>query len=73
MPLKRIVAAAAGLVISAGVAFADVDEDRRTVAMLDTAYQAAAERNDAAVMDAILHEHMIVVFGSSPHTAACAR
>jgi ketosteroid isomerase-like protein len=38
-------------------------DDRQTVAALDTAYQAAVERNDADAMAAILHEDMILVLG----------
>lgn len=63
MLLRYVVSAAATLAMSAGIAFADVEKDRRTVAMLDTAYQAAVERNDADAMSAILHEDMIVVLG----------
>lgn len=44
-------------------AVAGADEDRRAVALLDTAYQAAVERNDAAAMAAILHDDMILVIG----------
>lgn len=39
-------------------------EDMREVAALDTAYQAAVERNDAEAMAAILHEDMILVVGA---------
>ena len=47
------------------------DADSRAIAALDTAYQAAVERNDADAMAAILHEDMIVVFGDgSVHTRA---
>jgi uncharacterized protein (TIGR02246 family) len=38
-------------------------DDRRAVAALDTAYQAAVEKNDAAAMAAIQHEDMILVYG----------
>jgi uncharacterized protein (TIGR02246 family) len=38
-------------------------DDRRAVAALDTAYQAAVEKNDAAAMAAIQHEEMILVYG----------
>jgi len=44
-------------------ASADPETDRRTVAALDIAYQAAVERNDADGMDAILHDDMILVVG----------
>lgn len=47
-----------------GLAFAGADEDVRAVAELDTAYQAAVERNDADAMAAILHEEMILVLGN---------
>lgn len=48
---------------TAGDAHATPEEDRRTVAALDTAYQAAVERNDADTMAAILHPDMILVLG----------
>jgi len=38
-------------------------EDIKIVAVLDTAYQAAVERNDADAMAAILHPDMILVIG----------
>jgi len=61
MTFSRI--AAAGLILTTSLAFAGADEDLHTVAMLDTAYQAAVERNDAEAMSAILHEDMVVVLG----------
>jgi ketosteroid isomerase-like protein len=54
--------AAAGLALSAS-ALASPADDMRAVADLDTAYQAAVERNDADAMAAILHEDMILVVG----------
>lgn len=39
------------------------NDDRRTVADLDTAYQAAVARNDADAMGRILHDDMILVIG----------
>jgi ketosteroid isomerase-like protein len=45
------------------VANADPETDRRQVAALDIAYQAAVERNDADGMDAILHDDMILILG----------
>ena len=62
MPMKYIVATAA-LATAAGAAFAGAEEDRSTIARLDTEYQAAVERNDADAMAAILHEDMVVVLG----------
>jgi ketosteroid isomerase-like protein len=41
-----------------------LEADRLTVAALDTAYQAAVERNDADAMANILHEDMILVVGA---------
>lgn len=45
-------------------AFADPDDDRATIAALDTAYQLAVERNDAEGMAKILHKDMILVVGA---------
>ncbi len=39
-------------------------DDRRVVADLDTQYQAAVKRNDAATMDKILADDFILVVGS---------
>jgi len=63
---KRLAAAAPAfaLMLMAASARADPETDRRTVAALDTAYQAAVERNDADAMAAILHEDMILVLGN---------
>jgi uncharacterized protein (TIGR02246 family) len=41
-----------------------LEADRLTVAALDTAYQAAVERNDADAMANILHDDMILVVGA---------
>lgn len=54
---------AAALLACAHAGSATPEEDRRTVATIDTAYQAAVERNDAEAMAAILHEDMILVLG----------
>lgn len=40
------------------------EEDRRAVAALDTEYQAAVERNDAATIERIHHPDMILVLSS---------
>jgi uncharacterized protein (TIGR02246 family) len=50
------------LLIAAAVRSSPSD-DRRAVAALDTAYQAAVEKNDAAAMATIQHEDMILVYG----------
>lgn len=52
------------LALGAAPAQASPDQDRRTVAELDTAYQAAVERNDAVTMAKILHPQMILVLGN---------
>lgn len=46
-----------------GFSHASPDQDRDAVAALDTAYQAAVERNDAEAMAHILHPQMILVIG----------
>jgi uncharacterized protein (TIGR02246 family) len=51
------------LALFATEAAASADDDRRAVAALDTAYQAAVERNDAEAMAAILHDDMVVILG----------
>lgn len=50
------------ILVSAG-AFAAAADDAKTVAALDTEYQAAVERNDAATMDRILAGDMVLVVG----------
>ena len=49
--------------IMSAAAHTDPEADRRQVAALDIAYQAAVERNDEAGMDAILHDDMILILG----------
>lgn len=63
MSFKIAALAAAALAMSAPLAAADPAQDIRAVAALDTAYQAAVERNDADAMAAILHDDMILVLG----------
>jgi ketosteroid isomerase-like protein len=48
---------------AAGALHASPEEDRKAVAALDTEYQAAVKRNDAATMERILHEDMLLVLG----------
>ena len=40
------------------------DDDKQSVAALDTQYQAAVKRNDAAIMDRLLTDDFILVTGS---------
>jgi ketosteroid isomerase-like protein len=58
------VMAAATLLTASGAALASAEQDRATVAALDTKYQAAVQRNDAETMGQILHDDFILVLGS---------
>lgn len=63
---NHLTAAAFALLLAtgaAGAARATPEQDRAAIAALDTAYQAAVERNDAHTMAAILHPDMILVIG----------
>lgn len=59
----RGAAVALTTLLAAGAAHASPEEDRATVAALDTGYQAAVERNDAETMARILHPDMVLVVG----------
>jgi ketosteroid isomerase-like protein len=48
----------------ASPAFASARDDEKAVAALDTQYQAAVERNDAAAMDKILADDFVLVLGT---------
>lgn len=63
MENARGAAVALTALLSTGAAYASPEEDRATVAALDTEYQAAVERNDAETMARILHPDMILVVG----------
>jgi ketosteroid isomerase-like protein len=62
MPGKFLPAIAA-LAMSVGLAHASPEDDRREVAALDTEFQAAVKRNDAATIDRIQHPDMVLVLG----------
>lgn len=62
--LARSATVGLSALLSAGVARASPEADRANVAALDTAYQAAVERNDAEAMGAILSDDMILVIGA---------
>jgi ketosteroid isomerase-like protein len=62
MPSKLIHAVAA-FALSAGFAHASPEDDRRAVAALDTEFQAAVKRHDAATIDRIQHPDMVLVLG----------
>ena len=54
-----------GLAINAANLVAgSVEEDKKTVAALDTQYQAAVEKNDAETIARIHHENMILVLSN---------
>ena len=62
---------AATLLSVSGGALASGEEDRATIAAMDTKYQEAVKRNDAQTMAQILHEDFILVLGSgTTHTRA---
>lgn len=48
---------------AAASAAASAEDDRKTIAALDTEYQAAVERNDAETMARILHPDFVLVLG----------
>ena len=50
--------------IAVNVAKASGDDDKKAVAALDTEYQAAVKKNDAATMDRILAADFVLVTGS---------
>lgn len=64
-PIQRArgAAVALGVLLMPALAHASPEQDRATVAALDTEYQAAVERNDAETMARILHPEMILVVG----------
>ena len=56
--------AAAALLIASAPPIAAANDDARIVADLDTQYQLAVKRNDAATMARILHDDFILVNGN---------
>jgi ketosteroid isomerase-like protein len=60
-PILGLLAALGATVVPA--AWSSPEDDRRTVAQLDTEFQAAVKRNDAATMQRILHDEMVLVLG----------
>src|SRR5262245_47710824 len=66
--MKTFLVLCVALTLLVGIAVigakANAAEDRKTVAALDTQYQAAVEKNDAATMDRILADDFVVVLGS---------
>jgi ketosteroid isomerase-like protein len=66
MGMKAFVLVSAVLVglIAAYAKAPHADDDEKTVAALDTQYQAAVEKNDAVTMDRILADDFVLVMGS---------
>lgn len=63
--MRTALALATGLlVMNLNEVHADPDKDRSAIAAMDTAFQAAVERNDADAMAKILHDDMILVIGA---------
>jgi ketosteroid isomerase-like protein len=60
IPAAAAAAAAALIALSAGAA---TDDDARTIAAIDTQYQAAVESGDWQTMDRILHPDFMLVLG----------
>lgn len=50
--------------LATGVAQGAADDDMKTIAALDTQYQAAVKANDAATMERILADDFVLVIGS---------
>ena len=57
-------ALAAGAILAVGAPGRSSERDAAEVAALDTAYQAAVEKNDAVVMDRILADDFVLVLGT---------
>ena len=53
----------AAVLARSAASLASPAQDAKTVADLDTQYQAAVKRNDAAAMDRILHDDFVLVLG----------
>ena len=60
---NTLVPAIAALLMSAGLAQASPEDDRKAVAALDTEFQAAVKHHDAATIDRIQHADMVLVLG----------
>lgn len=61
--LMSLFLATAATFVVPSLARAGPEDDRGAVSALDLAYQAAVKRNDAATMDAILHDDFTLVLG----------
>ena len=59
-----LLAVGCGMIVGNSQATADKASDEKAVDALDTEYQAAVEKNDAATMDRILADDFILVLGN---------
>ncbi|HVZ77380.1 MAG TPA: nuclear transport factor 2 family protein [Gemmatimonadaceae bacterium] len=64
MRRRSAILAAGSLLALASTGFAASRPQEKTPAQLDTEYQAAVKRNDAATMDRILDDHFVLVTGT---------
>src|SRR5437879_5564635 len=64
MDMKRAILTVGLLALVAVRSSGSVTNDETTVAALDTEYQAAVERNDAATRDRILADDFVLVLGN---------
>jgi ketosteroid isomerase-like protein len=64
LPAACVMLAALAITVWAGANADRTNEDRRTVAALDTEYQAAVKKNDAATMERLLADDFTLVTGS---------
>ena len=60
---NKLAPAALALAMSAGIAQASPEDDRRAVAALDTEFQAAVKHHGVATIDRIQHPDMVLVLG----------
>ena len=60
---SKLPSAVVALALGAGLAQASPEDDRASVAALDTEFQAAVKHHDAATIDRIQHPDMVLVFG----------
>jgi ketosteroid isomerase-like protein len=70
---QKVAPAIAALALGAGLAQASPEDDRRTVAALDTEFQAAVKHHDVATIDRIQHPDMVLVLGDTAVVTALLR
>jgi ketosteroid isomerase-like protein len=61
--LSSLAALTTGAIMMTGASHASPQDDAKTVAALDTEYQAAVKNNDAATMERILADDFVLVTG----------